>query len=107
MPIHVTLPGCPADPRELPEPPPGVIVTYSPPLHPDDVEVVDGIPVTSPSRTLIDLAEDMGVDELRACFGRARTLGLLDPVALRAARSRTEWRPSLDVVDRLVEEFCP
>jgi hypothetical protein len=38
---------------------------------------------------------------------RARALGLLDPVALNAARSRVEWRPSLPVVDLLIEEFAP
>lgn len=54
MPIHVTVPGSPVDARHLPEPPPGVIVTRTPPLRLDDVEIVDGIRVTAPSRTLID-----------------------------------------------------
>jgi hypothetical protein len=33
-------------------------------------------------------------------------LGLLDPEALRAARARVEWRPSLEMLDRVIEEFC-
>ena len=37
---------------------------------------------------LIDLAEVMTADELRATFARAREIGLLDPEALRAARGR-------------------
>ena len=78
----------------------------SPPLHPDDVTIVDRIPVTSPSRTLIDLAEVMTADELRACFARARDIGLLDTEALRAACARVEWRPSLEMLDEVIAEYC-
>lgn len=67
---------------------------------------VDGIPVTSPSRTLIDLAEVITADELRECFARAREIGLLDPEALRAARARIEWRPSLEMLDQVIAEYC-
>jgi len=102
--IHVTVPRHPSDPRSPPETPPGVVVHYVPELHPDDVTVIDGIPVTSLSRTLIDLAEAMPYYELRACWARARTQGQLDLDAVRASRKRVEWRPSLVVVDRLIAE---
>ena len=39
---------------------PGVVVHRGPPLHPDDLTIQNGIPVTSPSRTLIDCAEVSG-----------------------------------------------
>ena len=106
-PIHVTFPGSPEDPRSAAPPPrpPGVVVHHVPELHPDDVCVVDGIPVTSPARTLIDLAEVADPDELRECFGRALELGLVDAQALRAARGRVEWRPSLPLFDEVVEEL--
>ena len=104
-PVDVYVPGCVDDPREE-TPIPGVTVHRGPPLHPDDVTTVDGIPVTSPSRTLIDLAEVMTADALRACFVRAREIGLLDPDALRAARARVEWRPSLKMLDEVIAEFC-
>lgn len=104
-PIHVTIPGSPDDPRVRREVPDGVIVHYVPELHPDDVCVVDGIPTTSPSRTLIDLAEVLDVAELRGCFERARELGLLDLDALAAARARVEWRPSLGMLDEVIAEF--
>ena len=81
------------------------MIHRGPPLHPDDGAAVDGIPVTSPSRTLIDLAEIMTADELRACFTRARETGLLDPDALRASRARVEWRPSLAMLDNVIDEF--
>ena len=53
-----------------------VVIHRGPPLHPDDVTTHMGIPVTSPSRTLIDCAEFMTAGELRAAFARARELGL-------------------------------
>lgn len=103
-PIHISVPGCGADPRAAASVP-GVELHFVPPLHPDDVTVLDGMRVTSPSRTLIDLAEVMDAEELRVAFARARTLGLLDPEALRAARERVEWRPSLAMLDAVIEEF--
>jgi hypothetical protein len=104
-PIHVTVPGSPEDPRAV-KPPPGVVVHYVPELHPDDVTTIDGIPATSPSRTLIDLAECVTKEELRDAFARADALGLLDPEALRASRARVEWRPSLAMLDEVIAEFC-
>ena len=104
-PIHVYVPGSDDDPRDVPSLP-GVVVHRGPPLHPDDLTEIDGLPVTSPSRTLIDLAEDMEIDELRETFARARAIGLLDPAALRAARARVEWRPSLPMLDEVIAEFC-
>jgi hypothetical protein len=101
----IYVPGSAADPR-TDSSIPGVMIQRGPPLHPDDVTAVDGIPVTSPSRTLIDLAEVMTADELRACFARAREIGLLDPEALRAARAWVEWRPSLQMLDEVIAEFC-
>ena len=105
-PIDVFLPADPNDPRFHEPDPPGIVVHRGPPLHPDDIATVDGIRVTSPSRTLIDLAEVLEESELRECFERARESGLLDPEALKACRARVEWRPSLAVVDRMIDEFA-
>ena len=104
-PIHVTVPGDAGDPRSLPEPPPGVVIHRVPALHPDDVTVVDGIPVTSVARTLVDLAEVMSRDELRATFARARDLGMLDIEAVKASAARVEWRPSLAMLYEVIAEF--
>jgi hypothetical protein len=104
-PIHITIPGDADDPR-LAMDLPGVIIRRTPPLHPDDLAVVDGIPCTSLSRTLIDLAEDMDQDELREVFATARRKGMLDPDAVRASRARVEWRPSLAMLDEVIAEFC-
>lgn len=104
-PIHIYIPGNEHDPRDRPPVPEGVIPHYGPPLHPDDVDVVNGIPVTSVARTLIDLAEMLDEDELRECFLTARQKGMLDLDELAAARGRVEWRPSLAMFDRVMAEL--
>jgi len=48
----------------------------------------------------------MSASELRAAFARAQALGLLDRNAMRAARVRVEWRPSLAMLDEVIDEFC-
>ena len=90
QPIDVYMPGRPDDPRRPSEPPGGVVARHGPPLHPDDVAIVNGIPVTSVARTLIDLAEVVDAVELRGCFVAAREWGLLDLDQLAAARARVE-----------------
>jgi hypothetical protein len=104
-PIHITVPGSPDDPRSQVPPPEGVEVHYGPPLHPDDVTTVNGIPVTSVARTLVDLAECMSQDELRDVFETARLKGLLSIDDVRASRARVEWRPSLAMLDEVIAEF--
>ncbi len=106
-PIDIYVPADPDDPRAAAGDPPGIRIRRGPPLHPDDLDTVEGIPCTSVSRTLIDLGEVMGEHELRRCFANARERGQLDPEALRASRARVDWRPSLPVVDKLIEEFAP
>lgn len=104
-PIHVVVPGSPDDPRTRKAAPPGVVIHYAPELHPDDVTVHNGIPVTSVARTLIDLAECMEKDELRETFENARQKGLLEMEDVRASRRRVEWRPSLVMLDEVIAEF--
>jgi predicted transcriptional regulator of viral defense system len=72
-----------------------VVVHYGPPLHPDDLTLVDGIPVTSVARTLIDLAELMDADELRGCFATARERACsTSTTSLRRARESSGDRRS-------------
>jgi hypothetical protein len=104
--IHITVPGNPDDPR-FADPPPGVVVHYAPPLHPDDLTVVNGLPCTSVARTLVDCAEEMTIAELRELFRNARSKGLLDVDAVRASAARVEWRPSLAMLHEVIDEFSP
>jgi very-short-patch-repair endonuclease len=52
-------------------------------LGPGDTGIYDGIPVTSPARTLIDLATELPTDRLERAVNEADKLGLIDPEALR------------------------
>jgi hypothetical protein len=104
--IDVTVPGSSRDPRSDAAAPPGIRIHRSPSLHPDDVVTLpSGLRVTSVSRTLIDLAEELTADELREYFAAARARGLLDMEAIRRSRTRVEWRPSLAMFDEIAAEF--
>ena len=106
--IDVTVPGSNRDPRSDAPDPPGIRIHRSPSLHPDDVVTLpSGLRVTSVSRTLIDLAEELTADELREYFAAARARGLLDMEAIRRSRMRVEWRPSLAMFDEIAAEFEP
>jgi hypothetical protein len=105
-PIHVTIVGCPDDPRAPSAAPPGVVIHRVPSMHPDDVTTLpNGLRITSVARTLVDLAEDLSRDELRSAFARARGLGILDVDAVRASAGRVEWRPSLTMLWSVLAEF--
>ena len=104
-PIHIYIAGREEDPREPHDIPEGVIAHYGPALHPDDTDVVDGIPCTAVPRTLIDCAEIMDEDELRQCFLNALAMDLLDWEEFDAARGRVEWRPSLALVDAIAAQL--
>jgi hypothetical protein len=105
-PIDVTVPADPSDPREPERNVPGVRIHRTPQLHPDDRTVVDGVPVTSVSRTLVDLAEVLTHDELRRAFATAREKELLDMDAVEASYGRVEWRPSLRMLREVMDEFA-
>ena len=92
-PIHITVAGSQTDPRGPSPNMPGVSVHRGPALHPDDVTVVDGVPVTSVSRTLVDLAEMLPRDELREVFANAKAKGLLDIEALEPSTSASNGAP--------------
>lgn len=51
----------------------------------DEVGTVDGIPCTSPARTLVDLAGTVGDWTLRSCFERAAERKILDIPAIEAS----------------------
>jgi hypothetical protein len=104
-PIDVTIPGSSRGPRSATAPE-GVVIHHVPHLHDDDVVVLpSGLRVTSVARTLVDLAEDLTKNELRAAFARAHHRGILNMEAVHASRTRVEWRPSLAVLDEVIAEF--
>ena len=66
----------------------GVIVHRTATIPAAERTVRDGIPTTSPARTVIDLAPLLSPRELERAFDEARVQGLLSPAALRGALSR-------------------
>ncbi len=66
----------------------------------EDTTRRDGIPVTTPARTLIDLATILGPEQIEAAVNDADKLGLIDPERLRAA---VEVHAGLDGVAALRE----
>ena len=52
-------------------------------LAPEDRALHDGIPVTSPARTLIDLGSRLNERQVEAAVNAADRLGLIDPESLR------------------------
>jgi len=103
--IHIYVPNSPDDPRDDLLDLPGVVIHRGPPLHPEELTVHRGIPITSVARTLLDCADCCAAWELREMFISAREQGLLDVAAVRRARARVEWRPSLGLFDAVFEEF--
>jgi very-short-patch-repair endonuclease len=61
-------------------------------LHEEDVTVVDGIPVTSVARTLLDLAETVPLRLLRRAVEQAEKLGLFDLTAVERVIARSSGR---------------
>lgn len=68
------------------------IVIHRARLHPDDRTTVDGIPVTTPARTLLDLAETASPTQLQRAYEQAERLGLLDTTAIARLLDRSNGR---------------
>jgi very-short-patch-repair endonuclease len=72
-------------------------------LHPDDRAEVDGIPVTSVSRTLLDLAEVVAPTQLRRAYEAAERLQILDISALNELITRSNGRRGLAALNALLD----
>jgi predicted transcriptional regulator of viral defense system len=72
-------------------------------LAPADVTRLDGIPVTTPTCTILDLATRLARPKLEAVVNRADKLGLVAVDTLRAAAARRRWRRGAPAVARLID----
>jgi Transcriptional regulator, AbiEi antitoxin len=61
-------------------------------LHPDDAAVVDGIPVTSTARTLLDLADVLELRQLIRAVEQAERLQIFDLKAIERLLARSPGR---------------
>ena len=99
--IHVTIPR--RSPRKLD----GVTVHRVRRLDPADVTRVDGLPVTTLARTLLDLAESLPFARFEAIFEEADRRELLDLAAIDACMRRNPGRRGLEPLGRLLADYLP
>jgi very-short-patch-repair endonuclease len=76
-------------------------------LAPDDRTTHQGIPCTSPARTLLDLAGVVPVGELRQAIGEAEVLRLLDHAAVRHLIKRCRGRRGVARLRLVLDEIHP
>lgn len=81
----------------------GVTVHRRATLAADDVTRHDGIPVTTPICTLIDIAVRLEPDKLEAAVNEADKRDLTDPERLRAALDSTPRRPGVKPLRTLLD----
>jgi len=82
---------------------PGVRVHRQQGLDPTAHRRVDGIPITSPAWTLIDLASCLNPDQTEAAVNEADRLDLIDPESLRAAIDLSPIRPGLGLLRSILD----
>ena len=72
-------------------------------LESDDLAVRDGIPVTAPIRTLIDLARVIGPGPLERAVNEADRLDFVDPSRLREALDHKQGQPGVGRLRALLD----
>lgn len=86
---------------------PGIHVHHARDLRPADRTMREGIPVTSLTRTLLDLGSVVSPDHVRAAFVRAEQLRLLDMRAVDDALRRAGSHPGAAVLRELLRCYDP
>ena len=71
---------------------PQIAAHHAPTLDAEDITTVDGIPVTTVARTLVDLATVLAPDHLAKAIGEAERLRLFDLRKLDESRERVRHR---------------
>ncbi len=95
--IHVTVPPN----RDIRQP--SLAAHRRSTLEPTEVTVHDGIPVTTPARTLIDLAVELTPRDLEAAVNQADKLDLIDPEALRRRINERSGLPGVARLRRVLD----
>ena len=72
-------------------------------LAPDEVTTCHSIPVTSPIRTLIDIAARLDCEPLEAAINQADKLDLCDPETLRSALDDAKGQPGVRVLRTVLD----
>jgi very-short-patch-repair endonuclease len=87
---------------------PGIRVHRRSGLAPSDQRIVQGIPVTDPISTLVDLATRVPEWRVERAINEADRLDLVDPEVLRVAIDSLSRRPGIGRLKRLLDRqtFC-
>jgi very-short-patch-repair endonuclease len=83
--------------------PKGIAVHRTRTLADGDITTHDGIPITSPARTLIDLATVLGPKQLEAAVNEADVLDLTDPETLRGELDEHKGQPGVRPLRALLD----
>jgi very-short-patch-repair endonuclease len=78
---------------------------HSSPLHPEDITIHDGIPVTSVVRTILDLASQLNKDRLTRLIEEADRKELFDLKALDRAIARRPHAPGIRRLDAVLAAY--
>ncbi len=97
---HVTVTVVGRDHRSRP----GLTVHRAKTLDRSDIRLRHGLPVSSPARTVIELASEVSGEELEKAIAEARVKRLLSDQELRRAAQRASGRRGAGRVLRLLEE---
>jgi hypothetical protein len=79
------------------------ILSHRAPLRPDEVTILDAIPITTVHRTLLDLAAVLPKAPLHRAIERAEALRLADPFPLDALLQRHRRRPGTKALRQALE----
>jgi AbiEi antitoxin C-terminal domain/Protein of unknown function (DUF559) len=82
---------------------PGVHARTRPALPAHDITAREGIPVTTPARTLVDLASELGTVALERAVNEADKRDLIDPEALRASLDGFVGQPGVRALRQLLD----
>jgi hypothetical protein len=83
---------------------PGLRVHRRPTLAPEDIVRGNGIPVTDPVRTLVDLATELGPIAMERAVNEADKRDLIDPETLRVRLDEYAGQPGAPLLRRLLDK---
>jgi very-short-patch-repair endonuclease len=95
--MHVTIPGRDARSRD------GIRAHSLRHLHPHDATRRQGIPVTSPARTLLDLATELPQRDLNRAVDEARVLHLVTDRSLNEQFKRYRYHPGTPALRQAIQ----
>ncbi len=84
---------------------PGLLIRGRPSLEASDIGSSDGIPVTSPVRTLVDLTTELDILAVERAVNDADKRGLVNPEALREGLARFHGEPGVRPLRLLLDKL--